>query len=242
MDRLGRARGFAGHYARLLRSTPGHVWSAADVIARLALLLGVVLFLFLGSQGTIPPWLIVVSVAVFVVFALLWAEYDRYETETGMRDAENKLLRIRLRDAQDEWLIAPTYRRMIEGLTTIDMYGHDELRRKIERREGSEAEWTADFDRWDHHMARMIGSFDAAEVVSYQRPIDPVSLPGDAAGRLLALLATRKTRIEDIQARLLRGLDDKAAERKKRQAELVQAERAMPSRRSTPSTPKAPNQ
>jgi len=81
-----RARAILGHYARLLRDAPGHLWKAADVLGRVAFLILVLLFVLLGYRGGIPIEWMAAAIAAFLIAALAVAEFDRYDEVRAERD------------------------------------------------------------------------------------------------------------------------------------------------------------
>ena len=192
-----------------------------------------------GYSGAIPLPILLAAVVVFVVIALAWTEYDRYEGDMARRDAEIKDLHQRLYEEQRESLIDPFHRRLVDDLTESEMYGYRELVRRLDRGEGTAAELSAEFDIWDANVARHLKLIDEKEIEFFQRPIEPTLLLVDWRERLRQIAEIRKGRMEAIQTRQTVRLDSETAEWKKKRSERIEAARV--SRLSAPHTPKAPN-
>ncbi len=204
MERWRKASRF---YWSLVLGTPGHIWRAADVTGRIALLIAVGLTLFFGVRGDIPIWLLAGIGGTVVLAALLGANYNRYAAlEERLDTFEAQLTSVAQQYRGSTHFIVATNRLLhahAAGLRVLD-----DLLGSMKSGEGSRPALRTRVDQWETDTDRIVEECcDTAELESYRRPLAPVVLTGEWAQDLFEEVSLRLTRLLVVQVRTRKTME-----------------------------------
>lgn len=195
MDRL---RTISTYYGALLRATPGHVWRAADVVSRLALLFVLLLFAFFGYRGDIPVPLLIALLIVVVVVALAVTEYDRYDAVRSARDElvrkDTERIQKSVENFRHDWAW--------EELGSAMSVGRDTLWKPLRLETGGdERDWVAKVDKWETSTREMVHKHWVQYEAFYVSDTGLVATVLDWRARLDTLMDIKLNRLFEMMTR-----------------------------------------
>jgi len=185
-------------YGSLVRSTPAHIWRAADVVGRAALLLGVFIVAVLGLHGDIPVGWLIALLGLVVVGALLKANYDRYAALQSDRNFWWK----QVHDDINRKIQSFEHDMAWDALMGCVKSGREDVWKPLlSGASGSESDWVANVDRWETETIRQLEKHWAAEATIFRSDSGLLDGITDWRARLTTRMDIKLTRLMDIAKR-----------------------------------------